>query len=164
MVAPNPAHRSASLAPDFFHCPTVASLPPHPQIRAPFALREFASGVKVVQSASHSDEAVCSRLAAMVQPQPQAQAQAQPAPAADGSGEAAAGPAAAADAADAALLGTLGAAITRTEVAVSLGVPVAIAGEHLRVAEGRGVLCRDDGPEGLRFFRNFFSDPGVATA
>ena len=112
----------------------------------------------MVQSASHSDDAVCSRLAALVQPQPQ------PAPAAEGSAEAAAGPGAAADAADAALLGMLGAAITRTEVAVTLGVPVAIAGEHLRMAEGRGVLCRDDGPEGLRFFRNFFSDPGIAAA
>ena len=131
------------------------------QIRAPFALREFASGVKVVQSASHSDDAVCSRLAAMVQPQPQLQ----PTAAGEGSADAAvAGPAAVADAADAALLGTLGAAITRTEVAVTLGVPVAIAGEHLRMAEGRGVLCRDDGPEGLRFFRNFFSDPGFAAA
>ena len=30
--------------------------------------------------------------------------------------------------------------------------------EHLAAAEARGALCRDDGPEGLRFFRNFFAD------
>lgn len=26
------------------------------------------------------------------------------------------------------------------------------------MAEARGVLCRDEGPEGLRFWRNFFDD------
>ena len=30
--------------------------------------------------------------------------------------------------------------------------------DFLLTAELRGVLCRDDGPEGLRFFRNFFLD------
>ncbi|EFN52457.1 hypothetical protein CHLNCDRAFT_12611, partial [Chlorella variabilis] len=98
----------------------LAAISLFPKIRAPYTLREFASGVKVVQAASHSDDAVCRRLAEMV------------------------------------LLATLGPSITRTEVAVRLAMPVPVAGEHLRMAEARGVLCRDDGPEGLRYFRNFF--------
>ena len=52
----------------------------------------------------------------------------------------------------------LGPAVTASDVAGALTVPLAIASEHLLTAEGRGVLCRDDGPEGLRFFRNFFND------
>jgi ESCRT-II complex subunit VPS36 len=133
-----------------------------PQIRAPLSLREFASGVKVVQADSHSDEAICRRLAQMVQPAPTAAA-AQPRQGEEG---APGGPATSSAAAmaenDGALLAALGPSITSTEVAVGLGVPVPIAGEHLRTAEARGVLCRDDGPEGLRFFRNFFADASLA--
>ena len=52
----------------------------------------------------------------------------------------------------------LGPAVTASNVAGALTIPLAIASEHLLTAEGRGVLCRDDGPEGLRFFHNFFND------
>lgn len=52
----------------------------------------------------------------------------------------------------------LGPALTASDVASALVIPLAIASEHLLTAEDRGVLCRDDGPEGLRFFRNFFTD------
>lgn len=52
----------------------------------------------------------------------------------------------------------LGRPLTSSDVAAALSIPLAIASEHLLAAEARGVLCRDDGPEGLRFFRNFFSD------
>ncbi len=62
------------------------------------------------------------------------------------------------------LLAGLGPSITRVEVAVRLALPVPIAGEHLRMAEARGVLCRDDGPEGLRYFRNFFADADLVAA
>lgn len=130
-------------------------------MRAPFALREFASGVKVVQSLSHSDEVVCKRIGDMVAPQPAGAASASCAAGA-AAGAAPLGPAAASAAAmaegDAALLASLGPSITRLEVAVGLGVPIAVAGEHLRMAEARGVVCRDDGPEGLRYWRNFFPD------
>lgn len=136
--------------------------------RAGLALREFASGVKVVQAASHSDERVCQALAALVQPVDAGQ---------DGSrekgGSAAAAACAAAGAAGGPVLDgaaaepgeelwrpSLGPAITQTEAAAALQVPLAVASEHLLMAEARGVLCRDDGgPEGLRFFRNFFLDP-----
>jgi hypothetical protein len=50
----------------------------------------------------------------------------------------------------------LGPGTTRAEVAMAFGVPLPIAGEYLTGAEAAGLLCRDDGPDGLRFFRNFF--------
>ena len=56
----------------------------------------------------------------------------------------------------------LGAPLTASDVAAALAVPLAVAGEHLAAAEARGTLCRDDGPEGLRFFRNFFADAQCA--
>ena len=52
----------------------------------------------------------------------------------------------------------LGQPLTASEVAVAFGVPLSIAGEFLATAEGAAVLCRDDGTEGLRYFRNFFMD------
>ena len=58
----------------------------------------------------------------------------------------------------------LGRALTSSDVAAALCVPLAIAAEHLLTAENRGVLCRDDGPEGLRFFRNFFQDGGLLSS
>ena len=32
------------------------------------------------------------------------------------------------------------------------------------MAEAAGVVCRDDGPQGLCFYRNFFADEAAATA
>ncbi|BDA42551.1 probable vacuolar protein-sorting-associated protein 36 at C-terminar half [Coccomyxa sp. Obi] len=40
--------------------------------------------------------------------------------------------------------------LTSSDVSAALSVPIAIASEHLLAAEACGVLCRDDGPEGLR--------------
>jgi EAP30/Vps36 family len=57
----------------------------------------------------------------------------------------------------------VGRALTARDVAAAMSVPVLIASEHLLTAERGGVLCRDDGPEGLRFFRNFFRDEGVSS-
>lgn len=53
---------------------------------------------------------------------------------------------------------TLGRGVTTAEAATALGVPVPVAGEHLSAAEASGLLCRDDGPEGLRFYKNFFAE------
>ena len=50
----------------------------------------------------------------------------------------------------------LGRGVTRAEAAAALEVPLAVAGEHIAEAEAAGLLCRDDGPEGMRFFKNFF--------
>ena len=53
---------------------------------------------------------------------------------------------------------TLGVGVTTTEAANVLHVPVPVASQHLSAAEASGLLCRDDGPEGLRFYKNFFMD------
>ncbi len=51
----------------------------------------------------------------------------------------------------------LGPGLTASDVARALGgIALTIAQEHLLLAEARGVVCRDDGPEGLRFYANFF--------
>jgi len=107
-----------------------------PKVGAPMALRTFPSGVTVVQSAAHGDEAVCGRLRAL----------------AAAPGDAAAGG-----------VPGLGPGLSAGDVARASGVSVAIVREQLLTAEAAGVLCRDQGPEGLRFFRNFFRDaaPGV---
>jgi ESCRT-II complex subunit VPS36 len=52
----------------------------------------------------------------------------------------------------------LGPALSAHSAAAALHVPLAIAQAHLATAEAAGMLCRDDGPEGLRFFRNFFAE------
>lgn len=57
----------------------------------------------------------------------------------------------------------LGPGITRAELAVAFGVPLPIAGEYLTGAEAAGMLCRDDGPDGLRFYKNFFKTMNVPT-
>jgi ESCRT-II complex subunit VPS36 len=104
----------------------------------PLRLRRFASGVVVVQSAAHTDAALCARIGELVR---------------GGGGDAAAGAAAG-----------LGPALSASAVGVALGLPVTLAREALLVAEASGVVCRDDGPEGLRFFRNFFGEPEAAAA
>ena len=58
----------------------------------------------------------------------------------------------------------LGQSLTASDVAAALKVPLSIAGEFLATAEAAAVLCRDDGPDGLRYYRNFFIDPGISGA
>lgn len=48
--------------------------------------------------------------------------------------------------------------LTPAVVARELAVTLSVAQEHLLLAERRGALCRDDGPDGLRFFRNRFGE------
>ena len=52
----------------------------------------------------------------------------------------------------------LGLPLSAHSAAAALHVPLAIAQAHLATAEAAGMLCRDDGPEGLRYFRNFFAE------
>mmetsp|Transcript_15225 Transcript_15225/g.45951 ORF Transcript_15225/g.45951 Transcript_15225/m.45951 type:complete len:422 (+) Transcript_15225:178-1443(+) len=95
-----------------------------PAVGAPFELREFSDGVRVLQSLSHSTQQVCARIGKLV----------------GGGGD---GP---------------GPAVSAASVAAALQVPVAVAARHLQTAEEAGTLCRDEGgPEGLRFYRNFFA-------
>ncbi|GAQ79510.1 EAP30/Vps36 family protein [Klebsormidium nitens] len=46
--------------------------------------------------------------------------------------------------------------ISASDAARALGLPPALAKEELLAAEYRGLLCRDDGADGLRFYHNFF--------
>jgi ESCRT-II complex subunit VPS36 len=48
------------------------------------------------------------------------------------------------------------------DVAESLVIPLILAREYLLMAESKQILCRDEGPEGLRFFHNFFQDISVS--
>jgi hypothetical protein len=45
-----------------------------------------------------------------------------------------------------------------SEAARTLGVAPPLAKEYLLAAESKGFLCRDDGPDGLRFYINFFKE------
>lgn len=49
--------------------------------------------------------------------------------------------------------------ICATEVAQHLGLTPAITKEYLLATESRAVLCRDDAPDGLRFYRNPWREP-----
>jgi ESCRT-II complex subunit VPS36 len=53
--------------------------------------------------------------------------------------------------------------ISAAEAARALGMAPALAREQLLAAEGQGLLCRDDGVDGLRFFSNFFKDINAST-
>lgn len=46
--------------------------------------------------------------------------------------------------------------ISRTTLATHLGMSVAVAGYYLEDAEAQGILCRDDSPVGLFFYKNLF--------
>ena len=52
----------------------------------------------------------------------------------------------------------LGESITVGDTAAMLKVPLTLAHEYLLMAERKGALCRDDGPQGLRFYYNFFKE------
>ncbi|KGQ00778.1 hypothetical protein PAAG_12551 [Paracoccidioides lutzii Pb01] len=52
-----------------------------------------------------------------------------------------------------------GRGVTAQEAAERFGWSVGVAAEELEMAEDRGVLCREEGIEGLRFWRNYIVDP-----
>jgi ESCRT-II complex subunit VPS36 len=110
-------------------------------VRAPLRLRTFPSGVLAVEALSQTDAAVCARLRDLAA-----------APAIGGGGSGGGGAALPATE----VVPGLGPALTPSAVAAALGVPLAVAGAHLAMAEAAGVLCRDAGPAGVRWFRNFF--------
>jgi ESCRT-II complex subunit VPS36 len=53
---------------------------------------------------------------------------------------------------------TFGRGVTAQETAQRFGWSVGVASEELEMAEEKGVLCRDEGVEGLRFWENFIVD------
>ncbi|EEH18648.2 hypothetical protein PABG_07708 [Paracoccidioides brasiliensis Pb03] len=52
-----------------------------------------------------------------------------------------------------------GRGVTAQEAAERFGWSVGVAAEELEMAEDRGVLCREEGIEGLRFWKNYIVDP-----
>lgn len=54
-----------------------------------------------------------------------------------------------------------GRAITAQEAAHRFKWSVGVAAEELEMAEDRGILCREEGVEGLRFWTNYLSSPDL---
>jgi ESCRT-II complex subunit VPS36 len=120
------------------------------RLRLPLRLREFPSGVAVVQDESWSDDAACARVVDILNAAPPASA-GSPAASEDDVGTVSP-PGAGVNAADA-----LGRGVRPAQFAIEAGMPVAVAREQLLLAERVGVVCRDDAPSGLTFYRNFFA-------
>eukprot|EP00850_Spirogloea_muscicola_P003348 SM000013S26517 [mRNA] locus=s13:798735:801432:+ [translate_table: standard] len=54
--------------------------------------------------------------------------------------------------------------INASEAAFALNMAPALAKEELLLAESCGILCRDDGADGLRFYQNFFKNAEMPAA
>lgn len=52
--------------------------------------------------------------------------------------------------------GSLSRSLIASDLVEEFRIPLTIAQEHLLIAEQREVLCRDDSPDGVRFYYNFF--------
>ncbi|GAX84726.1 hypothetical protein CEUSTIGMA_g12148.t1 [Chlamydomonas eustigma] len=108
------------------------------QLGLPLKLHTLPSGIPVVQSAAHSVEAVCSRIAQLLEElRTTSSSTSQHAPE------------------------LLGSSVSATDIAKAFSISLPVAREHLLTAELRGMLCRDDGPEGLRFYTNFFHSVSI---
>jgi ESCRT-II complex subunit VPS36 len=94
--------------------------------------RRFDSGVLVAHAADRSDDEVCAALAEALTNEP-------------------------ADPSSAAKEKTR-ARMDAFAASEALGVPPAIAREYLAMAEGHGILCRDEGPETTWFYPNRFAE------
>ena len=94
--------------------------------------RRFDSGVLVAHAADRSDDEVCAALAEALTNEP-------------------ADPSSAANEKTRARMDAFAAS-------EALGVPPAIAREYLAMAEGHGILCRDEGPETTWFYPNRFAE------
>ena len=55
-----------------------------------------------------------------------------------------------------------GRGVTPQEVAERFGWSVGVASEELQLAEERGVLCREESVEGVRFWENWLTETGVS--
>lgn len=104
------------------------------KLKLPVRLRRFKSGLLVVQSNDWSDEKVIQRLDLWLQ-----------------------------ELRDGAVPeGTswnwkkYGRGVTAQETACHFGWSVGVAAEELEMAEDKGALCREEGIEGVRFWKNFF--------
>jgi len=101
------------------------------ELRLPVRLRRFRSGLLVVQRSDWSDEKVINQLKAWLQ-----ELHHSPSPAMD---------------VDCACFGQ---GVTAQEAARKFGWSVGVASEELEMAEEKGVLCREESIEGLKFWEN----------
>lgn len=131
----------------------------------PLRLRRFPSGVLVVQGSQFSDTQLCRSIEQLLQRKSQAgppTTQPSPSAAADAAADLFPGsvttPTTSVTSSSSSYVAGLGPALSAADVSAALLLPLTLAKEALLVAESSGVLCRDDGPEGLRFFRNFFCE------
>lgn len=108
-------------------------------LKLPVRLRTFKSGVMVVQSSDRTDEttikAIRSWLAHLREFPPDKEVSWD--------------------------WRRFGRGVTARDAAERFGWSIGVAEEELEMAEERGVLCREEGVEGLKFWENFF-DPGGA--
>jgi ESCRT-II complex subunit VPS36 len=101
------------------------------ELRLPVRLRRFRSGLLVVQRSDWSDEKVINQLKAWLQELHNSP------PAGVGVNRT-----------------RFGQGVTAQEAARRFGWSVGVAGEELEMAEEKGVLCREEGIEGLKFWEN----------
>jgi ESCRT-II complex subunit VPS36 len=104
------------------------------KLRLPVRLRRFKSGLLVVQPSNWSDEKIIQQLDEWLQELRQQP----PFESANWNWE------------------MYGRGITAQETAQHFGWSVGVAAEELEMAEDRGVLCREESIEGIRFWRNYF--------
>lgn len=103
------------------------------KLNLPVRLRRFKSGLLVVQLSDWNDEKIIRQLNAWLQ-QLQEVTLAEEVPVESS---------------------RFGRGVTAQETAQRFGWSVGVATEELEMAEDRGVLCREEGIEGLRFWRNY---------
>jgi ESCRT-II complex subunit VPS36 len=103
------------------------------ELRLPIRLRRFRSGLLVVQRSDWNDEKVISQLKIWLQ-------ELHNSPSASAGVDWA----------------HFGHGVTAQEAARRFGWSVGVAGEELEMAEEKGVLCREEGIEGLKFWENHF--------
>lgn len=120
------------VSPADFHQAAVA----WERLNLPVRLREFRSGLLVVQSKDWTDEKALGQLTSWLKSL-QSSPPEEPTP---WDWE------------------TFGCGVTAQEAASRFGWRIGVATEELEMAEEKGVLCREEGIEGLKFWLNFFVD------
>ena len=107
------------------------------KLKLPVRLRQFKNGLLVVQQADRTDEKTITQLLCWLQ---EMRKELQP------------------SSIDTARnLDRFGKGVTAQEAAQRFGWSVGVATEELEMAEERGVLCRENGMEGLRFWENWLA-------
>lgn len=107
------------------------------RLNLPVRLRQFRSGVLVVQQRDWTDEKSVARITSWLQSLRQSRPEQSTAWDWD----------------------EFGCGVTAQEAASRFGWSLGVANEELEMAEERGVLCREEGVEGLKFWLNYLSVP-----